>query len=199
MKHCYRAGIDIGSTTAKLVILDERGVLCYGDYRRHCAHTQETLAELLEAAEDLNFSVTQLENIEDGNIRAFKDVFALRELVKEYGKYLGVETDNIVDEFNDFMFEHTSKISLDDILEARRLANQKDQEEKNKIVSPYTRIRTPKIRLDKIKIKPLLITIIIVLILFISLFTWFHNQNQKDVVSSELMGEKMEDVYEFAY
>ena len=152
-----------------------------------------------EAAEDLNFSVTQLENIEDGNIRAFKDVFALRELVKEYGKYLGVETDNIVDEFNDFMFEHTSKISLDDILEARRLANQKDQEEQNKIVSPYTRIRTPKIRLDKIKIKPLLITIIIVLILFISLFTWFHNQNQKDVVSSELMGEKMEDVYEFAY
>lgn len=152
-----------------------------------------------EAAEDLNFSVTQLENIEDGNIRAFKDVFALRELIKEYGKYLGVETDSIVDEFNDFMFEHTSKISLDDILEARRLANQKDQEEKNKIVSPYTRIRTPKIRLDKIKIKPLLITIIIVLILFISLFTWFHNQNQKDVVSSELMGEKMEDVYEFAY
>lgn len=152
-----------------------------------------------EAAEDLNFSVTQLENIEDGNIRAFKDVFALRELVKEYGKYLGVETDSIVDEFNDFMFEHTSKISLDDILEARRLANQKDQEEKNKIVSPYTMIRTPKIRLDKIKIKPLLITIIIVLILFISLFTWFHNQNKKDVVSSELMGEKMEDVYEFAY
>lgn len=152
-----------------------------------------------EAAEDLNFSVTQLENIEDGNIRAFKDVFALRELVKEYGKYLGVETDSIVDEFNDFMFEHTSKISLDDILEARRLANQKDQEEKNKIVSPYTRIRTPKIRLDKIKIKPLLITIIIVLILFISLFTWFHNQNQKDVVSSELMEEKMEDVYEFTY
>ena len=152
-----------------------------------------------EAAEDLNFSVTQLENIEDGNIRAFKDVFALRELVKEYGKYLGVETDSIVDEFNDFMFEHTSKISLDDILEARRLANQKDQEEKNKIVSPYTRIRTPKIRLDKIKIKPLLITIIIVLILFISLFTWFHNQNRKDVVSSELMGEKMDAVYECTY
>ena len=50
MKHCYRAGIDIGSTTAKLVILDERGVLCYSDYRRHCAHTQETLAELLEDA-----------------------------------------------------------------------------------------------------------------------------------------------------
>ena len=50
MKHCYRAGIDIGSTTAKLVILDERGVLCYGDYRRHCAHTQKTLAELLEDA-----------------------------------------------------------------------------------------------------------------------------------------------------
>ena len=106
-----------------------------------------------EAADDLNLSVTQIENIEEGNTRAFKDLYALKNLVKEYGKYLGVETDSILDEFNDFMFEHTSKISLDDILEARRLANQKDQEEKNKIVSPYTRIRTPKIRLDKIKIK----------------------------------------------
>mgnify|MGYP002605219527 CR=1 FL=1 len=25
MKHCYRAGIDIGSTTVKLVLLDENG------------------------------------------------------------------------------------------------------------------------------------------------------------------------------
>ena len=55
---------------------------------------------LEEAAEDLNFSVIQLENVEDGNVRAFKDVFILRELVKEYAKYLGVETDNIMDEFS---------------------------------------------------------------------------------------------------
>ena len=92
-----------------------------------------------EAAEDLNFSVTQLENIEDGNIRAFKDVFALRELVKEYGKYLGVETDSIVDEFNDFMFGYTSRIPIEDILEQTKEINLKElKNEENKIVSPYT-------------------------------------------------------------
>ena len=43
----FRAGIDIGSTTVKLVLLDEHGEILYGQYRRHCAHTQETLKELL--------------------------------------------------------------------------------------------------------------------------------------------------------
>ncbi len=51
---CYRAGIDIGSTTVKLVLVDEKGEIVYGEYRRHQAHTQETLAELLlEAKEKL--------------------------------------------------------------------------------------------------------------------------------------------------
>ena len=109
---------------------------------------------LEEAAEDLNISVIQLENIEDGNIRAFKDVFTLRELIKDYGKYLGIKTDDIIDEFNDFMFEHTSKISLDDILEARRLAKEKDESENQKVVSPYTYVKTSKIKLNLLKIKP---------------------------------------------
>ena len=46
----YRAGIDIGSTTVKLVILDDYGQLLFGDYRRHHAHTQETLHSLLMEA-----------------------------------------------------------------------------------------------------------------------------------------------------
>lgn len=46
----YRAGIDIGSTTVKLVLLDENDEIIYGKYRRHQAHTQETLAELLSEA-----------------------------------------------------------------------------------------------------------------------------------------------------
>ena len=43
----YRAGIDIGSTTVKLVILDDAGELLFGKYRRHHAQTQQTLASLL--------------------------------------------------------------------------------------------------------------------------------------------------------
>ena len=46
----YRAGIDIGSTTVKLVVLDEQDHMLYGDYRRHHAHTQQTLADLLREA-----------------------------------------------------------------------------------------------------------------------------------------------------
>lgn len=48
----YRAGIDIGSTTVKLVILDENDKFLWGEYRRHQAHTQETLASLLEEARE---------------------------------------------------------------------------------------------------------------------------------------------------
>ena len=46
----YKAGIDIGSTTVKLVLLDEKDRPVYQEYRRHMAHTQETLAALLKEA-----------------------------------------------------------------------------------------------------------------------------------------------------
>lgn len=49
----YRAGIDIGSTTVKLVLLDENNEIIFGKYRRHQAHTQETLAELLNEAQQV--------------------------------------------------------------------------------------------------------------------------------------------------
>ena len=45
----YRGGIDIGSTTVKLVVLDDSGQIVFGDYRRHHAHTQQTLNSLLKS------------------------------------------------------------------------------------------------------------------------------------------------------
>ena len=88
-----------------------------------------------EACEDLEFSTSLLENIESGNVRAFKDVYELREYVKLYAKYLGLNPDKVVDEFNVFLFQHTSRISLDDIVSAQK---KKDEEEK-KVKSPYTK------------------------------------------------------------
>ncbi len=52
MTPIYNAGMDVGSTTVKLVLLDESGARVFGAYRRHCAHTQETLAELLREARE---------------------------------------------------------------------------------------------------------------------------------------------------
>ena len=48
----YRCGIDIGSTTVKLVVLDGDGEIIYGQYRRHLAKTRQTLKELLCDAEE---------------------------------------------------------------------------------------------------------------------------------------------------
>ncbi len=48
----YRAGIDVGSTTVKLVLLDSAGTMVYGEYRRHRARIQETLADMLREAMD---------------------------------------------------------------------------------------------------------------------------------------------------
>ena len=46
----YTLGIDIGSTTVKIAILDENEKLLFADYERHFANIQETLADLLEKA-----------------------------------------------------------------------------------------------------------------------------------------------------
>ena len=48
--YTYRAGIDIGSTTIKLVVLDDNDQILYGEYMRHGAHIQETLTKLLQEA-----------------------------------------------------------------------------------------------------------------------------------------------------
>ena len=48
----YRAGIDIGSTTVKLTLLDDENRIVFGEYKRHMAHTQATLKELLEMARE---------------------------------------------------------------------------------------------------------------------------------------------------
>ncbi len=47
----YRLGIDIGSTTVKIAVLDNFDRLLFSDYERHFANIQETLADLIKKAE----------------------------------------------------------------------------------------------------------------------------------------------------
>ena len=69
----YRAGIDIGSTTVKLVLLDENGKILFGQYRRHCAHTQQTLGQLLaEAREQVGSCLLQVKITGSGSINLGK-------------------------------------------------------------------------------------------------------------------------------
>lgn len=48
----YTLGIDIGSTTVKIAILDTNKQILFSDYQRHYANIQETLASILTDAND---------------------------------------------------------------------------------------------------------------------------------------------------
>ena len=149
-----------------------------------------------EASDDLNLSKDYLENLEEGNVRAFKDVYSLKESVREYSKYLGLDPDKVMDEFNDFMFEHTSKISLEDIMEARKLAKEKENE-KPKIISPYTKPIKKKINFNKIGFKKISIIVGIIISIILAIFIFGFLNNKEEKITSELMG-KVSDYREFS-
>ena len=48
----YYLGIDIGSTTVKVVILNKENEVLFREYRRHFANIQETVADLLEESRE---------------------------------------------------------------------------------------------------------------------------------------------------
>ena len=134
------------------------------------AKREETGISVEEAAEDLNYKVSQLEEIESGNYKNFKDKFVLKTLITDYAKYLGLEVEDIIDEFNDFVFETTSKIPLDDIAKASK---QKEKKEDAKIASPYTAS-------EKGNKTTKIIIIVLVILLLAAIGFFCYNQFFKD-------------------
>ena len=49
-KQCYKMGIDIGSTTVKVVVIDNKNSIVFSQYKRHFSEIKKTTAELLEEA-----------------------------------------------------------------------------------------------------------------------------------------------------
>ena len=135
---------------------------------------------LTEASEDLNLSSTLLENIESGNSRAFKDIYEMKEDIKKYAKYLGADVDKVVDSFNDFLFEKTSKINLDDIKAIQE--SKENLENTKKIISPYT--VAPK---KKINWVPVFISIGILIVLLLVLYVIYKNVNKTTPRVEELI------------
>ena len=56
----YRLGIDIGSTTVKIAVIDSDNHILFSDYERHYANIRETLKSLLEKAFELLGDITLL-------------------------------------------------------------------------------------------------------------------------------------------
>ncbi len=96
---------------------------------------EEAGVTLGEASRDLDIKEVILENIEDGNIGCFKDIFILKDNIYNYAKYLGINPDKIVDEFNEYMFEYTSKIPVKEI---EKRMQEEVKTPKKEVVSPYT-------------------------------------------------------------
>ncbi len=93
---------------------------------------------ILEASKDLEIKDIILENIESGKIGAFKDIFELKEYLSDYAKYLGLDENKIINNFNEYLFEYTSKIPVKEIEKAVK-EQVKEEKEITKVVSPYTK------------------------------------------------------------
>ena len=99
---------------------------------------EENGVSLEEASEDLKIKPAILYNIEEGNMGCFKDIFVLKDYLKDYAKYLGIDPTKTVDKFNEFMFEKTSKIPVEEIEKKIMEKNKEEALLKSRIASPYT-------------------------------------------------------------
>ncbi len=134
--------------------------------------------ELSEVSKDLGIDEIFLSNIEDGKIGSFKDIFALKEYISNYAKYLGLEAEKILEEFNEYLFEYTSKIPIKEIEKTIELSV---KEENSKIASPYTKKSTKNQKLIYVVIYILLI-IFVILAIF-----WSVNQITIDKKSAYIV------------
>ena len=135
---------------------------------------------LEEASNDLDIKVEVLENIEDGRTGAFKDIFDLKKYIVVYGKYLGLDDQELIDRFNEHMFEYTSRIPIKEI---EKEIEQKNKEEKHdKIASPYTMEK------KKSKLSLILAYVIIFLLVIIALVWSVHQVTTDKNVTSVSYG-----------
>ena len=111
-----------------------------------------------EVAEDLKLRPSQIESIEEGKKDDFKDIFYLKYFIRDYAKYLGLDSEKILDEFNEYLFDETSKIPID-IIEQAKKEKKEDTEE---LSSPYTKKEKNKIKIPKIIIGLGVIIVLIV-------------------------------------
>ena len=97
---------------------------------------EENGLSIEEVADDLKMRPSQITSLEEGKRDEFSDVVTLKYFIRDYAKYLGLDEEKILDEFNEFLFDFTSKIPVDDIEKAKE-----KEGNKKKVISPYTRVK----------------------------------------------------------
>lgn len=125
---------------------------------------------LEEASADLKIRPAILNNIEEGNMGCFKDIFELKDYIREYSKYLGMNPDKMVDEFNEYMFEATSKIPVKEIENQIKEKNKMEATGEIRIMSPYTDNKS------RYKTKNYLLLYLLVIVLVALVIFWSVKQ-----------------------
>ncbi len=133
-----------------------------------------------EVSTDLSIPVLYLEQIEDGSIGSFDNIYELKRMILDYAKYLGLNTEEVTKKFNEYMFDYTSKIPMNEIEKAVR-KQQKKMELEDTIASPYTRVY------PKEKTLPYIVTGIVILILVILAVIWSIEQITINNGSTEII------------
>lgn len=140
-----------------------------------------------EASNDLKIRPSQLESIEEGNKDAFKDIYYLKMFIKNYSKYLGLDYDEMIEEFNEYLFDFTSKISIDDIKKAEKEQRKKQKKLKTvKIASPYTMEKQQQKSVPRfLIIAGIVIAVIIIAYFIITLVTRNDEEISNTIVDCE--------------
>ena len=149
-----------------------------------------------EACQDLKLRPSQIENIEEGNKDAFKDIFYLKMFIKNYAKYLGLDYDEMIEDFNEYLFDFTSKISVEDIKKAEKEQRKKQKKLKTvKIASPYTIEHKQQKTIPRFLIFGAIILVVVIIIYIIILLLIKDDQK----VSNTIMSSERSIVNELAY
>ena len=94
-----------------------------------------------------------------------------------------------MEEFNDFVFDFTSKIPVEEIEEkVKEIVTQNEKETRKKISSPYTRKKVRKAKLRPVYVFTL-VTVLLVSITFILLNVFLNKQKEINYVGSEIFNE----------
>ena len=131
---------------------------------------EENGVSIEEVAEDLKMRPSQIVSLEEGKKEDFKDVLFLKYFIRDYAKYLGLDGEELVDDFNEFLFDFTSKIPVEEIEKAKlNNVNKKD------IVSPYTNMVS-----ENKKVLRIVLGITLVIVLLVALYFLMSNTKGND-------------------
>ena len=114
-------------------------------------------------------------------METFKDIYYLKYLIRDYSKYLGLNKEDLVNEFNEYLFDYTSKISLEDIKQAQTIIKNDD----DRIKSPYTIEHKKRPPIFTFAVYALAIIVLVVILVFvIKEITKNDDNNEESIVMS---------------